>query len=29
MKKLRPVLKEIGMKGAKPTIFPIARFIKT
>ena len=28
-KTLRPILKEIGMKGAKPTIFPIARFIKT
>jgi hypothetical protein len=28
-KKLRPIFKEIGMKGAKPTIFPIARFIKT
>jgi hypothetical protein len=28
-KKLRPVLKEIGIKGPKPTIFPVARFIKT
>jgi hypothetical protein len=28
-KKLRPILKKIGMQGATPKIFPLARFIKT
>jgi len=28
-KKLKPILEEIGMRGAKPKIFPLTRFIKS
>jgi hypothetical protein len=28
-KKLRPVLKELGMQGATPRIFPVTRIIKS
>jgi hypothetical protein len=28
-KKLQPVLKKIGMRGARPKVFPLTRFIKS
>ena len=28
-KKLKPVLKKIGMQGVRPKIFPLTRFIKS
>jgi hypothetical protein len=28
-KKLKPVLKKIGMQGVTPKIFPLTRFIKS
>jgi hypothetical protein len=28
-KELKPVLKKIGMQGARPKIFPLTRFIKS
>lgn len=28
-RKLKPVLEEIGMQGAKPKIFPLTKFIKS
>ena len=28
-KKLKPVLKEVGIQGSKPRIFPLTRFIKS
>jgi hypothetical protein len=28
-KKLAPIMKKVGMAGAKPKIFPLKRFIKT
>jgi hypothetical protein len=28
-KKLRPVLTKVGIKGVRPKIFPLTRFIKT